>query len=146
MIELRNYQEEAIAALYRWFETETGNPLVVAPTGSGKSIILAEFTRRAVQEFPGTRVMVVTHVKELIAQHHAALLRLWPDAPAGIYSAGLGKRQAHAQILFAGVQSVARQVQRIGHVDLVIIDEAHLIPRARDTLYPEAIILGSAKR
>ncbi|MEM1346641.1 MAG: helicase-related protein, partial [Pseudomonadota bacterium] len=73
--------------------------------------------------------------KELIAQNHAALLRLWPDAPAGIYSAGLGKRQAHDQILFAGVQSVARQVERIGHVDLVIIDEAHLIPRARDTLY-----------
>ena len=135
MIELRDYQRAAIDALYAWFRAGRGSPLVVAPTGSGKSVILAEFARSAVVAFPETRILIVTHVRELIAQNHAALIRLWPDAPAGIYSAGLGKRQLGRQILVAGVQSVARRARDLGHVDLAIVDEAHLVPRSSDTQY-----------
>ena len=83
MIELRDYQRAAIDALYAWFRAGRGSPLVVAPTGSGKSVILAEFARSAVVGYPETRILIVTHVRELIAQNHAALIRLWPDAPAG---------------------------------------------------------------
>lgn len=135
MIELRDYQRAAIDALYAWFRAGRGSPLVVAPTGSGKSVILAEFARSAVVAYPETRILIVTHVRELIAQNHAALIRLWPDAPAGICSAGLGKRQLGRQILVAGVQSVARRARDLGHVDLAIVDEAHLVPRASDTQY-----------
>ena len=135
MLELRDYQQEAINALYGWFEAGKGNPLVVAPTGSGKSVMLAEFMRSALERFPQTRILCVTHVKELIVQNHAALLRLWPNAPAGIYSAGLGRKQLHSQITFAGVQSIARKARDLGHVDLVIVDEAHLIPRKNNTQY-----------
>ncbi len=135
MIELRDYQRAAIDALYAWFRAGRGSPLVVAPTGSGKSVILAEFARSAVSAYPDTRILIVTHVRELIAQNHAALIRLWPDAPAGICSAGLGKRQLGRQILVAGVQTVARRARDLGHVDLVIVDEAHLVPRASDTQY-----------
>ena len=135
MIELRDYQRAAIDALYAWFRAGRGSPLVVAPTGSGKSVILAEFARSAVVAYPETRILIVTHVRELIAQNHAALIRLWPDAPAGIYSAGLGKRQLGRQVLVAGVQSIARRARELGHVDLVIVDEAHLVPRSSDTQY-----------
>ena len=135
MIELRDYQRAAIDALYAWFRAGRGSPLVVAPTGSGKSVILAEFARSAVVAYPETRILIVTHVRELIAQNHAALIRLWPDAPAGIYSAGLGKRQLGRQVLVAGVQSVARRARDLGHVDLAIVDEAHLVPRSSDTQY-----------
>jgi len=135
MITLRDYQKEAIDSLYSWFESGKGNPLVVAPTGSGKSVMLAEFTRSAIKRFPNTRILNVTHVKELIAQNHAALLRMWDNAPAGIYSAGLGRRQMHRQITFAGVQSIASKAHDLGHIDLAIVDEAHLIPRKNDTLY-----------
>ena len=135
MIELRDYQRAAIDALYAWFRAGRGSPLVVAPTGSGKSVILAEFARSAVVAYPETRILIVTHVRELIAQNHAALIRLWPDAPAGIYSAGLGKRQLGRQVLVAGVQSIARRARDLGHVDLAIVDEAHLVPRSSDTQY-----------
>jgi DNA repair protein RadD len=135
VIELRDYQRAAVDALYGWFRAGRGSPLVVAPTGSGKSVILAEFARSAVVAYPETRILIVTHVRELIAQNHAALIRLWPDAPAGIYSAGLGKRQLGRQILVAGVQSVARRARELGHVDLAIVDEAHLVPRSSDTQY-----------
>ena len=74
-------------------------------------------------------------MRELIAQNHAEMLGLWPEAPAGIYSAGLGRREADARILFAGIQSVHRKAAEIGHCDLVLIDEAHLIPAASATMY-----------
>lgn len=135
MIELRSYQREAIQSLYDYFEVKIGNPLVVLPTGTGKSVVIAAFVREAVESFPDTRVLMVTHVKELIAQNYAALVRLWPEAPAGIYSAGLNKRDLDARILFCGIQSVHNKAVKIQQCDLVLVDEAHLIPRTSSTMY-----------
>ena len=140
MVEMRPYQVEAVASIYRYFAERKGDaPLIVAPTGSGKSLILSEFMRKAAQDYPGTRILLATHQKELIEQDYRALLRIWPDAPAGIYSAGLNKRQARAQLLFAGVQSIHRKAREIGHVDLMGVDEAHLLPRSADTQYGRLI-------
>jgi DNA repair protein RadD len=125
---LRDYQRDAIDGVYEWFDQSQGNPLVVVPTGGGKSVIASELIREIIEAWPTERLMVVTHVKELIEQNHNALLRGWPQAPAGIYSAGLKRRDTRAQILFCGVQSVFRRAEELGHFDLVIIDEAHLIP------------------
>lgn len=125
---LRPYQQASIDAIYSWFEHRKGNPLIVIPTGGGKSLILAEFVRGAIEAYPTTRIIVMTHVRELIAQNHATMMRLWPEAPAGIYSAGIGRREHDAQVLFAGIQSVHDKTARIGWADLLIVDEAHLIP------------------
>jgi DNA repair protein RadD len=135
MIELRPYQSAAIEAIYGYFADKAGNPLVVLPTGTGKGLCLASFTSRAIADWPNTRILIVTHVKELIAQNHAEMLRLWPEAPAGIYSAGLNKRDLHAQILFAGIQSIHKRAYDIQRCDLALIDEAHLIPRTCNTMY-----------
>jgi len=128
-VALRPYQKAAVDAIYQWFEKKEGNPLVVVPTGGGKSVILAAFTHSVLAQWPGERILVLTHVKELIEQNHATMLRCWPGAPAGIYSAGLGRKEHDAPILFAGIQSAYRQASRIGWADLVLVDEAHLIPR-----------------
>ncbi|MFZ1415080.1 MAG: DEAD/DEAH box helicase family protein, partial [Defluviicoccus sp.] len=135
MIELRPYQSGAISAIYQYFEANAGNPLIVLPTASGKSVVLASFTARAIADWPDTRILIVTHVKELIAQNYAEMIRLWPDAPAGIYSAGLNKRDLHAQILFAGIQSIHKRAYDIQRCDLALIDECHLCPRTSDTMY-----------
>jgi DNA repair protein RadD len=47
----------------------------------------------------------------------------------------LGKREAQARILFAGIQSIHRRAAEIGHTDRVLIDEAHLIPGNSSTMY-----------
>lgn len=138
MTTLRDYQAEAIEAVYEWFRADKGNPLVVAPTGAGKSVILSELIRRSVTSWPGTRIIMATHVKELISQNYQATLRLWPEAPAGIYSAGLGRRQMR-QVTFAGIQSVAAKAKDFGFIDLLIVDEAHLIPRNGATQYQKFI-------
>jgi DNA repair protein RadD len=135
MLTLRPYQQAAITAIYGYFQTHTGNPLVVIPTAGGKSLVMASFIEGVLKAWPDQRILIVTHVRELIAQNHAEMISLWPDAPSGIYSAGLGKREAQARILFAGIQSIHRRAAEIGHTDLVLIDEAHLIPGKSSTMY-----------
>jgi DNA repair protein RadD len=126
-VELRDYQTAAVDALFAWFDAGKGNPLVVLPTGSGKSLVCAAFAHAALECAPKTRVLVLTHVRELVEQNHAAMLRAWPGAPAGVCSAGLGRKEWDAPILFAGVQTTWQHAKKLGWVDLVVIDEAHLV-------------------
>lgn len=133
-VNLRPYQQASIDALYTYFRTNTGNPLIVLPTGAGKSLTLAGFIRGAIEAYPTTRIVVLTHVKELIEQDAKAIIRYWPEAPIGIWSAGVGLKQK-AQITVAGIQSVHNMPAKFGGTDLVIVDEAHLIPRKADTMY-----------
>lgn len=135
----RWYQTEAVDGLYKWFEEKDGNPLLVMPTGTGKSFVQSLFIQRAVDGWADTRILCLTHVAELISQNFAALIRLWPEAPAGIYSAILNKRDARAQILFAGIQSVHRKAYELQWVDLIMIDEAHLLSRKDSGMYQRLI-------
>lgn len=137
MAELRDYQRAAIDGVYSWFERSSGNPLVVVPTGGGKSVIAAEFIREIMVEAPGERILVVTHVKELVEQNHAALLRSWPEGllRVGINSAAMRRRDTRSSVLFASVQSVYRSAAALGHFDLVLVDEAHLIPPSGFGMY-----------
>lgn len=139
MISLRPYQREAIDALYRYWSKWDGNPLIVLPTGTGKSVVISEFVRGAVESWPDTRILMLTHVKELIAQNFQALVRNWPMAPAGIVSAGLGRKDYQAQVLFAGIQSIWRNAYKVQRCDLLIVDESHLIPRDAGTMYGKFI-------
>jgi DNA repair protein RadD len=132
---LRPYQAAAIEGLYKWFETEKGNPLVVLPTATGKSLCIADFCMGALREWPTTKIVILTHVRELIQQNFQELVDLWPDAPAGINSAAMGRRETRAPIVFAGIQSVHKSATKFGAVDIILIDECHLIPRDSDTMY-----------
>jgi DNA repair protein RadD len=136
MMLLRDYQEESLLKLFEYWEHDKGKaPIIAAPTGSGKSLIIAEFCRRVCMDCPSVKIMVLAHVRELLTQNEKELKSLWPEANTGIYSAGLGKRQISAQITFAGIQSVYSRVFEFGKVDIVIVDECHLIPRDADTRY-----------
>jgi DNA repair protein RadD len=125
---LREYQTRTIDQLYQWFEAgNKGNPCLVLPTGSGKSHIIAALCKDALQSWPETRILMLTHVRELISQNAEKMRFHWPNAPMGIYSAGLRQKELGEPITFAGIQSVRTKAKEIGHVDLVIIDEAHLV-------------------
>lgn len=128
MSALREYQQRTIDQLYAWFSAgNTGNVCLVLPTGAGKSHIIAALCKDALQSWPETRILMLTHVKELIAQNAEKMRQHWPNAPMGIYSAGLKRKELGEPITFAGIQSVRTKASQIGHVDLVIIDEAHLV-------------------
>lgn len=135
MLELRPYQREALDALYSYWNNDGGSPLIVCPTGGGKSLIIATLMQELLRDYPDMRILNVTHVRELLTQNYKELLGIWPFAPAGLFSAGLGQSDAHAQIIFGGVQTIANKTSRIGHIDLVLVDEAHLVPRKSETQY-----------
>jgi DNA repair protein RadD len=125
---LRDYQQRTIDQLYAWFEEGgKGNPCLVLPTGSGKSHIVAALCKDALQNWPETRVLMLTHVKELIEQNAEKMRQHWPGAPMGIYSASIGRKDLGEPITFAGIQSVRTKAKQLGHTDLVIIDECHLV-------------------
>lgn len=135
MIELRDYQRDAIASIYTWFGARTDNPLIVMPTGTGKSVVIAGFIEGVLRAYPTQRILVVTHVRELVEQNAKKLADLWPEAPLGVYSAGLKRRDTAAQVIFAGIQSIANRATELGWFDLILVDEVHLIPRSGEGRY-----------
>jgi DNA repair protein RadD len=132
---LRTYQTEAIDSVMSYWAGGGGSPLVDMATGLGKSVTIASLTQTILAAYPGMRVLMLVHSRELVGQNAAALLRLWPNAPVGVYSAGLGRRDTAQRIIFASIQSVYRRVREIGAFDLVIIDEAHLVPNGGEGMY-----------
>lgn len=148
MITPRQYQLEAIDSVFDYWSNEPGSPLIELATGCGKSLVMAEIVRRLIEGWPDMRVVVATHVAELIEQSYVELIGIWPMAPAGIFSAGIGRRDYRAQVLFAGIQTVHNKIDLIcgkrtvgdtvvyDHpVDVLFVDEAHLIPKSADTMY-----------
>jgi DNA repair protein RadD len=135
MAGLREYQQRAIDQLYAWFEEhETGNPCLVLPTGSGKSWIVAALCRDVVRRWDA-RILMLTHQKELIEQNAEKLKMIWPGAPLGIYSASVGRKELGEPITFAGIQSVRSKAQLLGHIDLIVIDECHLVSHKQEGSY-----------
>jgi DNA repair protein RadD len=148
---LRDYQQRTIDQLYAWFEAgNQGNPCLVLPTGSGKSHIVAALCKDALQNWPDTQVLMLTHVKELIEQNAQKMREHWPGAPMGIYSASIGKRQLGEPITFAGIQSIRTKSKELGHIDLCIIDECHLVSHKNEggyrTLLAELLLINPAMR
>lgn len=127
---LREYQSSCVDSIFEYFKlNKIGNPLVVVPTGGGKSIILADFCQKVLKKWPKTRILILAHRKELLEQNANKLWQVWPAAPIGIYSAGLNKRQFN-RITIAGIQSIYDKGQQLGWQDLILVDECHLIPKS----------------
>lgn len=132
----RDYQQWSDEALWQFVHNKPGkNPLVILPTGTGKSLCIAMFMWRMLSAYPHLRMMMCTHVKELIEGNYKTAVKLWPQAPAGVYSAGLGRKDVYAQLTFAGVQSVVGKPGRFGRIDFLLIDEAHLVGTSDNASY-----------
>lgn len=140
MLTLRPYQQRVLDELWSWFEAHgEGDPVVEACVGAGKSVLIAELCRRAIAAWPDTRILMVVHVKELIEQNLAKLLHVWPGAPVGVYSASVGARQLGRAVTYATIGSVAKRAHELGHVDIVLVDEAHMIGPNETTMYRRLI-------
>lgn len=126
-MQLRDYQRRAIDMTWEWMSKNDGHPCCVLPTGAGKSVVIATMCREAVTEWPETRILMVSHVKEIIEQNAEKMRAVWPAAPMGIYHAGMRRRDLGEPITFAGIQSIRNRVADVGHIDIMLIDECHLV-------------------
>lgn len=133
-MELRYYQKEAVQKTLDWFYEGKSRPLIVLPTATGKSCVQAALIRTILLADNYVRVLCLCHSKELVKQNHDEILALWPACPAGIWSSGL-RRRDNTQVLFAGIQTVWNKAAKIGHADLIIIDEAHAIGPKGESRY-----------
>jgi DNA repair protein RadD len=134
MMQLRWYQEQAVAAVYQHLRLRDDNPCVVIPTAGGKTPVIATLCKDAVGQWNG-RVLILAHVKELLQQAADKLQAIAPEIMVGVYSAGLGSRETLAPVIIGGIQSAYKRGHELGHFDLVIIDEAHMIPADGDGMY-----------
>ena len=147
MTALRPYQLEVVERVEVLLDT-TARPLIVAPTGSGKTVIAAELINRVVAK--GGRVLVVAHRREIIRQTADKLI----DAglTPGIVLAGCEKElRTHAPVQVAGILTLNARAIRSNRMPMpaatvVIIDEAHHARahtyQAVIDAYPDALIIG----
>jgi DNA repair protein RadD len=84
--QLRDYQRDAVSATLKHFRKTNDSAVIVLPTGSGKSLVIAELARIAKR-----KILVLTHVKELVEQNHQKFES--NGLTAGIYSAGLKEKK-----------------------------------------------------
>jgi DNA repair protein RadD len=138
-LKLRKYQQDAINANYQHYAEKTGeNSCIVIPTGGGKSKIIT----RVCEDFVswGCRVLVVSHVKELLSQLEQHLKAEQVDV--GVYSAGLSQRDVGNAVIVGGIQSICKRGFELcgDHAfDLCLIDEAHRIPTEGEGQYVQLL-------
>ena len=144
--ELRPYQRDVIDKFHDAVAAGRRRIILVAPTGSGKTIIGADIintTTRAQK-----RVLVLAHRREIIQQTAAKLSmnRVYP----GIIMAGVQPRPLELAQL-ASIQTLWVRSQHTGRMDLppadlLVIDECHHAPaktyRKIIAAYPDAVLLG----
>ena len=134
MVSLRPYQEAAVSAVYGHLSAREDNPCVVIPTGGGKGVIVGRICADVVERWNG-RILVLTHVKELVDQNAVQAARFLSPLLVGVNSAGLKRRDLDHPVIIAGIQSVYQKACDLGRFDLVLIDEAHLIPPDGEGMY-----------
>jgi DNA repair protein RadD len=122
-MELYDYQTDAVSGVRASYASDHAAPLLVLPTGGGKTVCFTYMTSRAAEK--GLRVLLLAHRKELISQISAALAA-W-GVEHGIISPSAPPSDHPVQVAMA--QTLARRIKldRAGRFrfDLVIIDEAH---------------------
>ncbi len=135
MYKLRNYQQEAVDNTITYFKKKRDPAVIVLPTGAGKSLVIAELARVA-----KGRVLVLAHVKELVEQNYQKYISY--DLKAGIFSAGLNRKEADHKVIFGSIQSVARaETDFFKDFTLLVIDECHRVGLDQDSQYGQVINL-----
>jgi DNA repair protein RadD len=146
VIILHQFQQDAVAEIERHIAEGRRRLLLVAPTGSGKTVIASELIRRLVAQY--RRVLFLAHRREIIDQTSAKLTA--NGVRHGIIMSQVSPRPMEAvqvasidTLLVRGVRSNAMDLPP---ADLVVFDEAHRARgRTREhliSLYPEAVLLG----
>ena len=119
MIELRDYQERAVNKTLEFLKNTDKNGVLVLPTGSGKSVVIAELARRL-----DSNVLVFQPSKEILEQNYQKYVSYGLDA--SVFSASMGEKSI-GKVTFAMIGSVKNYAQQLKHFKYIIVDECHLV-------------------
>jgi superfamily II DNA or RNA helicase len=142
VLNLREYQEEAIRAVFDSWITDMQSPAVVLPTGSGKTVIFSHMVRDFLNWRTdvhgrnigngGERSLILVHRDELADQALKKLGEIAPDLHAGKVKAE--SDEVEADVMVGSVQTLSRDArlgrlvfsqEPYGDIGLIITDEAH---------------------
>lgn len=148
MLQPRNYQLKAVNDIRSSFEAGNKQVLLLLPTGSGKTVIVAFIAKKAVEL--GKKVLFIANRQELIYQALRTLASF--DLVCGVIMAGVPPK-LDAQVQIASMQTYVRRMnleELRNHwwhdADLIIVDEAHgsISPSFQKILsnYGDKFVLG----
>jgi len=121
-IVLRDYQENIIKGARQALGAGCIAPLIVAPTGSGKTHIFSYIAKKAAEK--DKNVLIIVHRKEILEQTKKSLYKL------GVVSGQIisGRDMTKDNIQVAMVGTVVNRLHKIEKPDLIIVDECHHSP------------------
>jgi DNA repair protein RadD len=122
---LRDYQQAAVDALWQSLRTPDAAPVMVLPTGAGKSVIIAHAAAQALQK--DGRVLIVADREELLTQNHEKLRGLVGPRDVSMWAASLDRKEGWGKIVIGSLASIYKHTKALGKRNLVLIDEAHMV-------------------
>lgn len=138
---LRPYQAAAVDSVRAAYRAGKHRPLLVLPTGGGKTVCFSHITAGAAAK--GNRVMILVHRQELMAQCSRSLADI--GVAHGLISAKRTPDPTH-HVQVASVQTLVRRLDHIQSPNLIIMDEAHHAMAGSWARvlshYPQARVLG----
>ena len=149
-LEPHSYQKQILEKLHieRTIHGRHKN-LIVAATGTGKTVISAFDFRRFNRENPGAKLLFVAHREEMLKQARKTFQAVLRDASFGELWVG-GIKPEHFNQLFVSVQTLKGQIKSLvltdDFYDMIVIDEVHHISansyRSILSLFSPDILLG----
>jgi DNA repair protein RadD len=133
----RDYQARAIEENLNYLETKDGNLCCCMPGGSGKAYVIARMAQILAKQ--GKRVLMLVNNGKLVKQNTETLQAIWPNAPLGVYASQLKRRELDCKITYAMIQSIHRHASTLGHIDVILVDEAHAINNKQQGTYRKFI-------
>ena len=107
---LRDYQIDICSRVSEAFEHHR-SVMVQMPTGTGKTVVLAELVKRLKMKNEGLKILIVAHRRELVGQIKATIKRMKMDS---------------RNITVETIQTISRRIDALDFIpSLVVIDEAH---------------------
>jgi len=137
MLKLRDYQEQAVNDLALGL-TKFKRVVGWLPTSSGKSVILAEISRRILARDPNARILVLCHTSDILMQNHERCLQNGVKS-SGVFCAGIKRKERDASVIHASRDSLGRDPMACGPRSVVIVDECHLVSDGEKTVYRKII-------
>lgn len=143
---LRPYQVEVIDRVAASIAAGHRRVLLVAPTGAGKTVVVAAMINKAA--VAGRKVLVIAHRREIVAQTVAKLVAVGIEA--GVIQAGF-QPQPDLPVQVASIQTLHARAIRgakmaMPPASLLVIDEAHharaATYQATIEAYPAAVVIG----
>lgn len=121
-IPLRDYQKECLDIVLREHASRRNRQLIILPTGSGKTIVMAAIAKRF-----NKKTLLLAHREELINQAVEKFKLFWPNVDLGVCMAD--RDDVDSQVVIGSIQSCSRskRLERLKErgFELLMIDEAH---------------------